>query len=269
MHKLRKLSTSVMAAVIATSTFTALTQAVQVTPAAAVTYLGSSLGPGASLVAGQCLISPGGAYQMCLQTDGNVVEYGAGRALWTAGTGGRGGTRLINQTDGNLVLYTPGWAPVWNTGSAGRGATALVTQGDGNIVAYAGGTAVWTTYTAGGVSRLASSSAVAYARAQLGKPYVYGAAGPNAFDCSGLTMAAYGAAGVGLPHNAAAQFGYGIPVSSGALIPGDLVFSYSGPGHVGIYWGNGMVYDSPNSQSVVRIDPVGMYGNFVGARRVA
>lgn len=269
MHKLRKLRTGAVAAMIATSAFTALTQAVQVTPAAAISYLGSSLGPGAGLVSGQCLISAGGAYQLCMQTDGNVVEYGAGRALWTTGTAGRGGTRLINQTDGNLVLYTPGGTPVWYSGSAGRGPTALVTQTDGNIVTYAGGTAVWTTYTGGGVSRLASSSAVAFARAQLGKPYVYGAVGPNAYDCSGLTVAAYAAAGVGLPHNAAAQFGYGTPISVGALIPGDLVFSYSGPGHVGIYWGNGMVYDSPNSQSVVRIDPVGMYGNFVGARRIA
>ncbi len=269
MPKLRKRHTGVLAAVIATSTFTALTQSVQVPEAAAVTSIGSSLAPGAGLVSDQCLTSPGGAFQLCMQTDGNVVEYGGGRALWTAGTAGRGGTKLISQTDGNLVLYTAGGSPVWYTGTAGRGATTLLAQSDGNIVTYAGGAAVWNTYTAGGVSRLASSLAVAFARGQLGKPYVYGAAGPSAYDCSGLTMAAYASVGVGLPHNAAAQYGYGIPISGGALIPGDLIFSYSGPGHVGIYIGNGTVISSPNSQSVVRFDPVGMYGNFVGARRVA
>ena len=68
--------------------------------------------------------------------------------------------------------------------------------------------------------------AVAFALAQIGKPYVFAAAGPGAFDCSGLTMAAWGKAGVSLPHFAAAQFGMGHAVSKSQLEPGDLVFFY-------------------------------------------
>ena len=113
-----------------------------------------------------------------------------------------------------------------------------------------------------------AAKVVAFARAQIGDPYVFGAAGPSSYDCSGLAMAAYASAGVGLPHSAAAQYGYGVPVSTVGLVPGDLAFSYSGPGHVGIYVGNGMIIDSPHTGATVRYDPVGMYGEYVGARRI-
>ena len=62
--------------------------------------------------------------------------------------------------------------------------------------------------------------AVRYAMAQVGKSYVYGAAGPDSFDCSGLTMMAWQQAGVSLPHSAASQMSYGTPVSSSQLQPG-------------------------------------------------
>jgi cell wall-associated NlpC family hydrolase len=90
------------------------------------------------------------------------------------------------------------------------------------------------------------SSAVAYALAQLGKPYVFGAAGPSAFDCSGLTMAAWATAGVSLPHAVSGQYAATTRVDSSALIPGDLVFFYSGLHHVGIYVGNGMFVHAAN-----------------------
>ena len=92
--------------------------------------------------------------------------------------------------------------------------------------------------------------------AQVGKAYVYGAAGPSAFDCSGLTMRAWGAAGVGLSHSSRAQTGEGAPVSQGQLQPGDLVFYYSPVSHVGIYIGNGMIVHAANPSSGVRVDPV-------------
>ena len=262
---MRKLHTGLAAAVLATSAVTTLTQLVA-TPAASAESVGSSLAPGAGLSPGQCTYSPGNAFAFCLQTDGNVVEYGPGGALWTAVTAGRGGNLLLNQTDGNLVLYSGG-TPLWSSGTAGRGATTLLTQGDGNVVSYVGSAPVWNTYTAGGVSRLVSSYVVAFVKNQLGKPYSYGAAGPSSYDCSGLAMAAYASAGVGLPHSAAAQFHYGVPVS--ALVPGDLVFSYSGPGHVGVYIGNGNMIDSPHAGSYVRYDPASSWGYYVGARRIA
>jgi cell wall-associated NlpC family hydrolase len=102
----------------------------------------------------------------------------------------------------------------------------------------------------------AAAAAVGYALAQVGDAYVYGAAGPDAFDCSGLTMAAYAAAGIGLPHSSGAQMGSGTPVSSSSLAPGDLVFYYSPVSHVGIYVGGGMIVHAANPSTGVRTDPV-------------
>lgn len=87
----------------------------------------------------------------------------------------------------------------------------------------------------------AAGQAVKFALAQVGKPYVWGAAGPGAFDCSGLTMASWAAGGVSLPHSSRDQYNYGTHVSISALQPGDLVFMYSPISHVTIYVGNGML----------------------------
>ncbi|MCW2868620.1 MAG: putative endopeptidase precursor [Marmoricola sp.] len=99
----------------------------------------------------------------------------------------------------------------------------------------------------------ANGPAVAYALAQVGKAYVWGAAGPSAFDCSGLTMAAWSQAGVSLPHSAAAQYSTGRHISESELAPGDLVFYYSGISHVGMYIGGGKIVNALNPSSGVRI----------------
>ncbi|GAA2584953.1 C40 family peptidase [Dactylosporangium fulvum] len=101
----------------------------------------------------------------------------------------------------------------------------------------------------------AAGKAVSYAWAQLGKKYVWGAAGPNSFDCSGLTMMAWKAAGVTLPHNAAQQWQKVRHISRSQLAPGDLVF-YNGLGHVGIYIGNNQIIHAPNSRTVVKVAPI-------------
>jgi peptidoglycan DL-endopeptidase CwlO len=108
--------------------------------------------------------------------------------------------------------------------------------------------------------------AVHYAMAQIGKPYVYGAAGPNAFDCSGLTMAAWGAAGVGLSHSSSAQYSQGTHISPSQLQPGDLVFYYSPISHVGMYIGHGMIVNAENPSAGIRVAPLYMMP-FVGAVR--
>ena len=95
--------------------------------------------------------------------------------------------------------------------------------------------------------------AVKFAMAQVGKAYVYGASGPNAYDCSGLTMRAWGAAGVSLPHSSSAQQGSGVRVSENELRPGDLVFYYSPVSHVGMYIGHGMIVNALNPSSGVRV----------------
>ncbi|MHB1444731.1 MAG: C40 family peptidase [Acidimicrobiales bacterium] len=101
-----------------------------------------------------------------------------------------------------------------------------------------------------------AQSAVSYAEAQLGKPYQYGAAGPNSFDCSGLTMEAWAAAGVGLPHSAAEQWNDTVRVSYAQLQPGDLVFFYQPVDHVGIYVGNGTMIDAPHTGANVEYDSI-------------
>ena len=101
-----------------------------------------------------------------------------------------------------------------------------------------------------------ASAAVRYALAQVGDAYVYGAAGPSAFDCSGLTMMAWAQAGVGLPHSSSAQMGSGTPVSQSQLQPGDLVFYYSPVSHVGMYIGNGQIVNAENPSVGVKITGV-------------
>jgi cell wall-associated NlpC family hydrolase len=96
-----------------------------------------------------------------------------------------------------------------------------------------------------------AGAAVSYAMAQVGDAYVYGAAGPSAYDCSGLTMMAWAAAGVSLPHSSTAQYSSGPHVSEGDLQPGDLVFYYSPISHVGMYIGNGMIVHAANPGSGV------------------
>jgi cell wall-associated NlpC family hydrolase len=105
------------------------------------------------------------------------------------------------------------------------------------------------------------------ALAQRGKPYQYGGAGPNVFDCSGLVDYAYALAGMpGLPHSAAALQNMGVAVSRADLRPGDLVFFGNPAYHVGIYVGNGMMVNAPQSGEVVRVEP--LFSGYSGARRL-
>jgi cell wall-associated NlpC family hydrolase len=98
---------------------------------------------------------------------------------------------------------------------------------------------------------------VAFAYAQLGKPYVFAADGPGSYDCSGLVEAAYRSVGVSLPHNAAMQYHAITHISRSQLSPGDLVF-YSNLGHVAIYIGGGMVIHAPQPGEVVKKASVNM-----------
>ncbi|QIG42528.1 hypothetical protein G5V58_06845 [Nocardioides anomalus] len=102
----------------------------------------------------------------------------------------------------------------------------------------------------------AAKTAISYAMAQVGKAYVYGAAGPSAFDCSGLMMMAWAQAGISLPHSSSAQYGVGRHVASGDLQPGDLVFYYSPISHVAMYIGNGLIVEAANPSAGVRVSPV-------------
>ncbi len=112
-------------------------------------------------------------------------------------------------------------------------------------------------------------AAVQFALDQVGKPYVWGAAGPDAYDCSGLTMASWQQGGVSLPHSAADQYNYGHHVSFDQLQPGDLMFFYQPIGHVTIYIGNGMMVSAPEPGEDVKVVAAAAFGSdFVGATRL-
>jgi peptidoglycan DL-endopeptidase CwlO len=111
------------------------------------------------------------------------------------------------------------------------------------------------------------AQAASIALRYLGVPYVWGGASPSGFDCSGLVMYVYAQLGISLPHYTVAQWNATLPISSSQMQPGDLVF-FNGLGHVGIYIGNGQFVNAPHTGSVVRIDSLGAFGGFDGARRV-
>jgi len=111
-----------------------------------------------------------------------------------------------------------------------------------------------------------AATAVAAAKSKLGISYVWAAAGPSTFDCSGLTMWAWAQAGVSLPHSSSMQYSSGTRVSASSLQPGDLVFYGSPIHHVALYVGGGQVIHAPQTGDVVRYASVDMMP-IVGAVR--
>jgi cell wall-associated NlpC family hydrolase len=120
----------------------------------------------------------------------------------------------------------------------------------------------------------AALAALSFALDQLGKPYVWGAEGPDSYDCSGLTMRAYESAGYQLPRTAAEQSMVGTPVDVADLLPGDLLFYATDPSdlstvhHVVMYAGAGLVVHAPHSGDVVRLGPMWLGPEYAGAVRV-
>jgi peptidoglycan DL-endopeptidase CwlO len=117
-------------------------------------------------------------------------------------------------------------------------------------------------------SSSAAQVAVDTALAQQGKPYVWAAAGPGSYDCSGLMLYAYAAAGINLPHSSAMQSQIGTPVSRSELRPGDLVFFYSPVSHVGMYVGNGQMVHAPTFGDVVKVASIDAMGSYSHAMRI-
>jgi len=133
-------------------------------------------------------------------------------------------------------------------------------------------------YTIPNTATDAERRAITFALAQLGKPYLFGAAGPDAYDCSGLTMDAWAAAGVQLPHYTVAQYRTGVPVAdSSMLAPGDLIFipgsegtlAPPNPQHVGMYIGDGYVVEAPKTGDVIKIVAADGFKPVIGIRHIA
>ncbi|GAA2607155.1 NlpC/P60 family protein [Actinomadura fulvescens] len=113
-----------------------------------------------------------------------------------------------------------------------------------------------------------AAQALRYAMGKIGRPYVWGAAGPSTFDCSGLTMWAYKQVGISLPHYTGSQWNAGTHISRSQLQPGDLVFFHSDLHHMGMYVGDGKFLHAPQTGDVVKISP--LEGRpYAGAVRVA
>lgn len=135
-----------------------------------------------------------------------------------------------------------------------------------NTIGSSGTGTTSATYT--GPTSTQAEKAVAFAYAQLGKPYVWGATGPNSFDCSGLAQAAWASAGVNIPRTTYEQWAALPHISTSALEVGDLLY-FDGIGHVAIYVGNNEIIDAPQTGSnVEKIPLAGWYAStLVGAAR--
>jgi LysM repeat protein len=162
---------------------------------------------------------------------------------------------LNNISDPNLiyvgeVLKVDGTAPT-SSGSGSSSPTPAPTSGESSAAAVA----------------------VRVALEQVGKPYVYGGAGPSDFDCSGLVMYAYAAAGISLPHYTVSQYDDTTRITEAQLLPGDLVFydNYEGPqpGHVAMYIGNGQVVAANSPGTDVQTQSLSYDGTIIGFGRVS
>ncbi len=178
---------------------------------------------------------------------------------------------------------TPGAYAQWQTlattlvATFSGAATACLTDNGGHVPA-SGTTRLPAGFTLPPGTPETVQTAIAYAVAQLGKPYLWGATGPDAFDCSGLVMMAYRAAGISLPRTTFQQVLVGTPIYGiGHLEPGDLLFTAGSdgtatdPGHVGMYIGSGLVIEAPQTGEPVMITPLAGYWqqNTVAVRRIA
>ncbi|QIY72936.1 NlpC/P60 family protein [Streptomyces sp. RLB1-33] len=137
--------------------------------------------------------------------------------------------------------------------AAAQQQTTSGTTGTTGTAGTTGSSATDSSYTA------KADKALAFARTQIGKPYVWGATGPGSYDCSGLTQAAWKAAGVDLPRTTWDQVNVGTTVPLADIKPGDLVFFYDDISHVGLYIGNGMMIHAPKPGAYVREESI-FYG---------
>jgi cell wall-associated NlpC family hydrolase len=159
-------------------------------------------------------------------------------------------THALKQNEGTAAEATTPGKKNNNSRRWRVGVTAALT-----LAAVAGGTLLADTSAN---ATTVEQKALAIAASKHGDPYVYGAAGPNRFDCSGLTSYAFKKAGRYVPRTAQAQYNWAIHISKASARPGDLVFFHSGRSvyHVGIYAGNGKIWHAPHTGTVVKLEKI-------------
>jgi len=172
-----------------------------------------------------------------------------------AKTGGRAGANRSLEVFGNDPVSLPGAA-----GDGIVGAAAVLPANGRTVRPSIPG------YAAGHVT-LRAEIAVSNALSLMGAPYVYAAAGPGTFDCSGMTQWAWGKAGVNLYHYTVTQAGQGVRVQPNQMLPGDLVLFGKDLHHVGMYLGAGYMLDAPYTGAYVRVDKISAFGDFTLAVR--
>ncbi|NGO72350.1 NlpC/P60 family protein [Streptomyces boncukensis] len=182
------------------------------------------------------------------RTGGTGGTGGGPRADGTerAGNGDRGPRGATRRTTGRSGMRT-----VTEPGTTSGAATAGGAGGTPGAASAASAVSTASARTGGRAER-----AIAFARRAIGTPYVWGGTSPSGYDCSGLTQAAWRAAGVSLPRTSQAQYRAGRHVSRSQLAPGDLVFFYGSRSHVGLYIGRGQMIHAPRPGRTVRVAPV-------------
>ncbi|MGY1785725.1 C40 family peptidase [Geodermatophilus sp. SYSU D00698] len=188
------------------------------------------------------------------QLQGDIADYQAQFAALTEA-----------QRQAALAAQEAGLAAGAQAGPGGAGEESAPTTAGTQAAAPAAAPAP----SAGSGGSGAAQTAVQTALAQVGDPYVWGAGGPNAFDCSGLTQYAYAAAGISLPHSSSMQSRMGTAVSRADLQPGDLIFYYSPVSHVSMYIGNGQMVHASTSGQPVKVVSVDSMGGITAMRRIA
>jgi peptidoglycan DL-endopeptidase CwlO len=173
--------------------------------------------------------------------------------------------QLAAQKNSMAKLLASKKATLESLTAAQQAQVAAATVGGGGSGSSGAGT-TQATYT--GSTSTQAGKAVAFAYAQLGKPYAWGATGPDSYDCSGLVQAAWASAGVSIPRTTYDMWASLPHISSSSLQPGDLLF-YAGESHVSIYVGGGYIIDAPQTgENVQKIPESGWYAsNFDGAVR--
>ena len=205
-----------------------------------------------------------GGYGIDGDGDGIVDVYDPGDAIPSAAA-----FLVAHGAPGNIPAALTAWdhSPATSPRSRGWAATYAAT---GAAALAAAAAPACQQVNAAPLPAGTAGKILGYAEQQLGKPYLWGATGPDAFDCSGLAMMAYQAAGITIPRTSQAQWAYGKQIPASQAQPGDLVFfagsdgTMTAPGHVGIVLKPGTMIDAPYTGQVVREEPISDTPDLVG-----